>query len=76
MFAIFYKRDKHQFYAYIWNVKNSKKIKHTINMQSVVQAIPFAEDIIKMNNLQELGKRIFMAFKNNLIISTYYKLND
>ncbi|KAL4476821.1 hypothetical protein ABPG72_010658 [Tetrahymena utriculariae] len=76
MIAIYYQTSKRKFFAEIWNIKTQKRVKQKIKFKQICYQIPFVKQLLKLKQYSEIGKRIFLTFKNALMISTYYLVNS
>lgn len=74
MIAIYYKTHKKKFVAEIWNVKSQNKVKQRIPFSQIYHQIPYVRQLLNLKQYQEIGKRIYLAFKNTFIVQTYYQL--
>ncbi|KAL4441652.1 hypothetical protein ABPG74_021584 [Tetrahymena malaccensis] len=71
MVAIFYKPNKETFYIYCWNNINSKDIILKKKLKEVEKYIPHSTYFLKSKLYKDLGDRIFLCFKNQLLLQTY-----
>ncbi|EAS05978.2 hypothetical protein TTHERM_00780670 (macronuclear) [Tetrahymena thermophila SB210] len=76
MIAIYYQTSKRKFFAEIWNIKTQKRVKQKIKFKQICYQIPFVKQLLKLKQYSEIGRRIFLTFKNALMISTYYQVNS
>lgn len=59
----------------VWNCRSQQTAQIEWNVRKILYKVPNAKQLMKMNAFKELGRRIFLAFKNALIVETFYKLN-
>ncbi|EAR94146.2 hypothetical protein TTHERM_00522130 (macronuclear) [Tetrahymena thermophila SB210] len=74
MVTIFYKPNKETFYIYCWNNINSKDIILKKKLKEVEKYIPHCTYFLKSKLYKDLGDRIFLCFKNQLLLQTYNHL--
>ncbi|EAR94145.2 hypothetical protein TTHERM_00522120 (macronuclear) [Tetrahymena thermophila SB210] len=68
----FYKK----FYVQIYNTINGKNLITDLTFSTVEHQIPYLQHMLKLELYQEIGKRIFLSFKNRLMIKSYPELID
>ncbi|KAL4493146.1 hypothetical protein ABPG72_003231 [Tetrahymena utriculariae] len=68
----FYKK----FYVQIYNTINGKNLLTNLTFSTVEHQIPYLQHMLKLELYQEIGKRIFLSFKNRLMIKSYPELID
>ena len=68
MIAVFYRASKKRFYLYIWNTINAKNTTQILSMNKVETQIPHVQNMLELKLYLEIGKRILLSFKNNLMI--------
>ena len=76
MIAIFYRAIKEKIYIFIWNATNGKHTTKVMKLSKVEIKIPHVRNMLQLRLYLEVGKRILLAFKNSLMISTYFFLNE
>jgi len=59
--------------AYLYDVKESWLLKKTIRMRDIVVNIPYVKVMLKQKLNYEVGKRIYEALKNSLIVYSFMK---
>jgi hypothetical protein len=60
----------------VWNTKNGKHTTRILSMAKVETQIPHVKNLLTLKLYLEIGKRILLAFKNQLMIATFFVLND
>ena len=68
MIAVFYRASKKRFYLYIWNTINAKNTTQILSMNKVETQIPHVQNMLELKLYLEIGKRILLSFKNNLMM--------
>ena len=69
--SIVYNRVKECFIVFIYDVDNSWTLKKKLRMSEINSFVPYAKQMLRLELHEELGERIFKAFKNNLILHSY-----
>lgn len=58
---------------FIYNCENGFLFLDSMRLKNILPAIPNVYELMKMGLKKELGKRILLSQKNNLIVSVYHK---
>lgn len=71
--SIVYYQKKDSFEVYMYDVDYSWVLKKRINIDVVKASVPYVEKMLQLKLYEELGERIYKAFKNRLLHYSYVK---
>lgn len=73
MVSLVYDETKGTICAYLYDTKESWLLKKTIKMRDIIANIPYVKVMLEQKLHYEVGKRIYEALKNSLIVYSFMK---
>lgn len=73
MVSLVYDETKGTICAFIYDTKESWILKKTIKMRDIIANIPYVKVMLEQKLHYEVGKRIYEALKNSLIVYSFMK---
>ena len=76
MVSLVYDESKGTICAHLYDTKGSWRLKKSIKMRDIIAKIPYVKVMLKEKLNYEVGKRIYEALKNSLIVYSFMKKRD